>query len=383
MRKIGVLAVLATAALAVPAAASAATSTISTAAGGGRLTSVCNADHTDCHLDFGDGGPATSAFMAMPWGVATMPDGGYVISDMNWSQVRRVSPNGTLATIAGTNRNGFNGDGGPATSALLNLPMGVAVQPDGGVLIADSNNHRIRRVSPAGTITTVAGDGTEGFAGDGGRATAAELDLPVDVAATRDGGFLIADYGNDRIRRVSPAGAITTVAGTGAEGFSGDGGPATAAKLGFPDSVSATADGGFLISDYEYNRVRRVSPTGTITTVAGSGGLGQGAFAGDGGPASEARFDSISDAVETPDGGLLISDTGNNRVRRVSPTGTVTTVAGIGGWGGFAGDGGLATLARLSGPSGLAVTANGGVLLADTGNHRVRLVDTDLRSPGT
>jgi glucose/arabinose dehydrogenase len=383
MRKIGVLAVLATAALAVPAAASAATSTISTAAGGGRLTSVCNADHTDCHLDFGDGGPATSAFMAMPWGVATMPDGGYVISDMNWSQVRRVSPTGTLATIAGTNRNGFNGDGGPATSALLNLPMGVAVQPDGGVLIADSNNHRIRRVSPAGTITTVAGDGTEGFAGDGGRATAAELDLPVDVAATRDGGFLIADYGNDRIRRVSPAGAITTVAGTGAEGFSGDGGPATAAKLGFPDSVSATADGGFLISDYEYNRVRRVSPTGTITTVAGSGGLGQGAFAGDGGPASEARFDSISDAVETPDGGLLISDTGNNRVRRVSPTGTVTTVAGIGGWGGFAGDGGLATLARLSGPSGLAVTANGGVLLADTGNHRVRLVDTDLRSPGT
>jgi hypothetical protein len=383
MRKIGVPAVLATAALAVPAAASAATSTISTAAGGGRLTSVCNADHTDCHLDFGDGGPATSAFMAMPWGVATMPDGGYVISDMNWSQVRRVSPTGTLATIAGTNRNGFNGDGGPATSALLNLPMGVAVQPDGGVLIADSNNHRIRRVSPAGTITTVAGDGTEGFAGDGGRATAAELDLPVDVAATRDGGFLIADYGNDRIRRVSPAGAITTVAGTGAEGFSGDGGPATAAKLGFPDSVSATADGGFLISDYEYNRVRRVSPTGTITTVAGSGGLGQGAFAGDGGPASEARFDSISDAVETPDGGLLISDTGNNRVRRVSPTGTVTTVAGIGGWGGFAGDGGLATLARLSGPSGLAVTASGGVLLADTGNHRVRLVDTDLRSPGT
>jgi hypothetical protein len=382
MRKLGVLAVLATAALAVPQTASAATDTISTVAGGGRLTSVCNADHTDCHLDFGDGGPATRAFMALPWGVATTPDGGYVVSDMNWSHVRRVSPNGTITRIAGTNLNGFSGDGGPATSAELNMPMGVAVQPDGSVLIADSNNHRIRRVSPSGTIATVAGNGTEGFSGDGGPATRAELDLPVDVAATRDGGFLIADYGNDRIRRVSPTGTITTVAGTGADGFSGDGGPATTAKLGFPDSVSATADGGYLISDYEFNRVRRVSPAGTITTVAGSGGLGQGGFAGDGGPALGARFDSISDAVETPDGGLLISDTGNNRVRRVSPRGMVTTVAGTGGWwGGFSGDGGLATLAQLHGPTGLAVTANGGFLLADTSNHRVRLVDTDLGAP--
>jgi hypothetical protein len=381
--RLGALAVLVGAALAVPQTTSAATNTISSVAGGGRLTTVCNEDHTDCHLDFGDGGPATSAFMALPWGVATTADGGFVVSDMNWSQVRRVSPNGTITRLAGTNRNGFNGDGGAATSAELNMPMGLAVQPDGGVLIADSNNHRIRRVSPSGTMTTVAGNGVEGFSGDGGSATAAKLDLPVDVAATRDGGFLIADYGNDRIRRVSASGTITTVAGTGADGFSGDGGPATSAKLGFPDSVSATADGGYLISDYEFNRVRRVSPAGTITTVAGSGGLGQGGFAGDGGPALGARFDSISDAVESPDGGLLISDTGNNRVRRVSPSGTVSTVAGIGGWlGGFSGDGGLAALAQLSGPSGLAVTANGGLVIADTSNHRVRLVDTDLSSSG-
>src|SRR5262249_52290824 len=195
---------------------------------------------------------------------------------------------------------------------------------------------------------------------------------------TGAGGFRPADDTNPRTRRVSPAGTIPTVAGTGAEGFAGGGGPATAAKLGFPDSVSATADGGYLISDYEFNRVRRVSPAGTITTVAGSGGLGQGGFAGDGGPVPRARFDSISDAGETPDGGLLISDTGNNRVRRVSPTGTVTTVAGTGGWGGFSGDGGLATLAQLRGPSGLAVTTNGGFLIADTSNHRVRLVDADL-----
>src|SRR4029079_7218122 len=145
----------------------------------------------------------------------------------------------------------------------------------------DSNNHRIRRVSPSGTITTVAGTGQVGFSGDGGRATAADLGLPVDVAATRDGGFLIADYGNNRIRRVLPNGTITTVAGTGAEGFSGDGGPAPAAPMVCAHGSSATPDGGFWIAAYEYTRVRRVSPTGTITTVAGSGGLGQGGFSGD------------------------------------------------------------------------------------------------------
>jgi len=378
---LGALAALLLALLALPQTVLAATGTISSVAGGGRLTVKCNDDYTVCKRDFGDGGPATSAFVKLPYGVEATPDGGYVLSELNWSRVRRVSPDGTITTIAGNTVNGFAGDGGPGASAELNMPMGVAVQPDGSVLIADSNNHRIRRVAPSGTITTVAGDGQEGFSGDGGRATAAELDLPVDVAATRDGGFLIADYGNDRIRRVSPTGTITTVAGTGQDGFSGDGGPATGARMGFPDSVSATADGGFLVSDYEFNRIRRVSPAGTITTVAGSGGLGQGGFSGDGGPATQARFDGISDAVATPDGGLLISDTGNERVRRVSPTGTVTTVAGSAGFpGGFSGDGGLATLAGLSGPSGLAVTASGGFLIADTVNDRVRFVDADFRA---
>jgi hypothetical protein len=377
---LGALAVLAAAAFALPQTALAATNTISSVAGGGRLTTKCNADYTDCRLDFGDGGPATAAFLNLPYGVAATPDGGYVVSMLNWDKVRRVSPTGTITTIAGTNLNGFSGDGGPGTSAQLNMPMGVAVQADGGVLIADSNNHRIRRVSPEGTITTVAGTGEEGFSGDGGRATAAKLDLPVDVAATRDGGFLIADYINNRIRRVSPGGTITTVAGTGAEGFSGDGGAATAARMGYPNGVSATADGGFLIADYEYNRVRRVSPTGTITTVAGSGGLGMGGFSGDGGPAKGAQLDSVSDAVETPDGGLLITDTGNNRIRRVSPTGTITTIAGSLGYpGGFSGDGGLATLAGLRAPDGVAITATGDFLIADTNNNRVRLVDADLR----
>lgn len=365
----------------VPSGALAATDTISTVAGGpGRQTTVCNEDWTECHVVIGDGGPATAAFVRLPYGVDATADGGYVFSEFNWGRVRHVSPDGTITTIAGGVRsNGFSGDGGAGTDAQLNSPLGVAVEAGGGVLIADSNNHRIRRVSPSGTITTVAGTGEVGFSGDGGPATAADLDLPVDVAATRDGGFLIADYGNNRIRRVSPSGTITTVAGTGAEGFSGDGGPATAARMGFPNGVSATADGGFLISDSEFNRVRRVSATGTITTVAGSGGLAQGGFSGDGGPATAARFDGVSDAVEAPDGGLLIVDAGNERIRRVSPDGTIATVAGsIGYPGGFFGDGGLATLAGLRGPSGVAVNTGGDILVADTSNNRVRLVDADL-----
>ena len=152
-RGLGALAVLVAAAFALPQAANAATDTISTVAGGGRLTTKCNADYTDCRLDFGDSGPATAAFLNLPYGVAATPDGGYVVSMLNWNKVRRVSPTGTITTIAGTNRNGFSGDGGPGTSAQLNMPLGVAVQPDGGVLIADSNNHRIRRVSPEGRRT--------------------------------------------------------------------------------------------------------------------------------------------------------------------------------------------------------------------------------------
>src|SRR5215471_17201136 len=344
------------AAFALPQATLAATNTITTVAGGGRLTVKCTPDYI-CHRDIGDGGPATAALLVTPSGVATMPDGGYVVSSWNWSNVRRVSPSGTITTLAGGNGlNGFSGDGGPATNAQLNLPMGVAVQADGSVLIADSNNFRVRKVAPSGIITTVAGNGTEGFSGDGGPATAAKLDLPVAVAATRDGGFLIADAINNRIRKVSSTGIITTVAGNGTEGFSGDGGPATAARLWSPNAVSAPADGGYLIADSNNNRVRRVSPTGTITTVAGNGTAG---FSGDGGPALGAALNSVVGVSESPDHSVLIADSGNDRIRRVSPTGTITTVAGTDGpfGGGFAGDGGQATAAQLKSPSGVTATA--------------------------
>ena len=299
-----------------------------------------------------------------------------VLLALAWAPGALAATN-NIFTVAGTGTAGFSGDGAAATGAQLHGPLGVAATADGGFLIADVGN-RIRRVSPAGTITTVAGTGTAGFSGDGGPATAAELFTPTGVAATADGGFLIADANNRRIRRVSPAGTITTVAGTGTAGFSGDGGPATAAQL-TPSGVAATADGGFLIADGVNHRIRRVSPDGTITTVAGTGTA---AFSGDGSPATAARLSSPAGVAPTADGGFLIADTNNHRIRRVSPAGTITTVAGTGtGTGGFSGDGSAATAAFLNFPTGVASTAEGGFLIADQSNDRIRFVDSDLR-PG-
>jgi hypothetical protein len=319
----------------------------------------------------GDGGPATAAQLANPSAVAMTADGGFLVADQDNHRVRRVSPTGTITTVAGTGSRGLSGDGGPATAAEIAAPTGVAVTADGSFLIADRGNHRVRRVSPAGIITTVAGT-TSGLSGDGGPATAAQLAAPTGVAVTPDGGYLIADQNNHRVRRVSSTGTITTVAGS-TLGMSGDGGPATAAQLAAPSGVAATPDGGFLIADQNNQRVRYVSPTGTITTVAGTTvGL-----SGDGGPATAAQLSFPFGVAVTADGGFLITDRGNHRVRRVSPTGTITTVAGTSI--GPAGDGGPATAAQLNSPMGVAVTADGGFLIADWSNHRIRFVDTDLR----
>jgi len=319
----------------------------------------------------GDGGAAAAAQLEDPSGVAATADGGFLIADTINHRVRRVSPGGIISTVAGTGTGGFSGDDAAATSAQLNVPRGVAVTADGGFLIADTFNNRVRRVSPAGTISTVAGNGTRGFAGDGGAATSAQLNFPRGVAASADGGFLIADTENSRVRRVSPAGTISTVAGTATAGFAGDGGAATSAQLDSPRGVAASADGGFLIADTGNERVRRVSRTGTISTVAGNGMAG---FAGDGSAATSAQLNFPFGVAASADGGFLIADTFNNRVRRVSPAGTISTVAGT-ATAGFAGDGGAATSAQLRSPLGVALAADGDYLIADTDNDRVRRVD--------
>jgi trimeric autotransporter adhesin len=366
--------VVAAATLAWPAApAHAATGDISTFAGTGAPAFA------------GDGGAATAAALHHPRDVEWLADGSVLVADTRNHRVRRIWPSGIIATIAGTGAPGFSGDGGAATSARLSSPTNLEPTGDGGFLIADLGNRRVRKVSPAGTIATVAGTGVAGSSGDGGPATSASLDEPTAVATTPDGGFLIADAGSHRVRAVSPGGTISTVAGAGAGGGdddfdegdgdddyagTGDGGPATLAVLGSPAGVAAAPGGGFLVSEYEGHRVRFVSPTGTIATVAGTGIAGP---SGDGGAATSARLNQPSGISPLADGGFLVADSGSGRIREITPQGTVTTVAG-GGQPGFAGDGGPAALASLNQPHAAVAGPAGALLISDAGNNRLRLI---------
>lgn len=226
----------------------------------------------------GDNGPATLAQLLSPAAVAATSDGGFFVVDAEAHVVRKVSADDVITRVAGTEGvAGSAGNGGPAISAHLSLPGGLAVTADGGFLIADTGNNVVRKVSAGGVITRVAGTGEDGDDGDGGAATAAQVWLPIDVAVTPDGGFLIAEYVSSVVRKVSAdGGVITRIAGTGTAGPDGDGGPATAAQLGTPRCVAPTPDGGFLIADTGNQVVRRVSPDGVITRVAGTADVAAG-----------------------------------------------------------------------------------------------------------
>src|SRR5271157_3160449 len=313
----------------------------------------------------GDGGPAISASLNYPSGVALDSAGNLYIADTANYRIRKVS-GGTIATVGGNGVFSYSGDGGPATSGSLNSPMGVALDSAGNLYIADSANNRVRKVS-GGTITTVAGSGTLGFAGDGGPATSASLWGPSAVAVDSAGNLYIADYGNNRIRKVT-AGTITTVAGNGYGGYSGDGGPATSALLYGPEGLALDSAGNLYIADTYNNRIRRVSG-GTITTVAGNGNQGS---SGDGGPATSASLTLPSGVAVDSAANLYIADAGNGRVRKVS-WGTITTVAGNGALA-FSGDGGPATSASLYTPEGVALDSAGNLYIADLGHNRIRRV---------
>jgi len=319
----------------------------------------------------GDGGPATGAQLHFPAGVFVDAAGNLFIADQVNHRIRKVDPAGTISTVAGTDTRGFSGDGGPATGAQLDGPLGVSVDAAGNLFIADTNNSRIRKVDPAGTISTVAGTGAFGFSGDGGPATGAQLHFPTGVFVDAAGNLFIADVANHRIRKVDPAGTISTVAGTGAFGFSGDGGPATAAQLNLPFGVFVDAAGNLFIADTNNDRIRQVDPAGTISTVAGADTRG---FSGDGGPATGAQLNSPSGVFVDAAGNLFIADRNNDRIRQVDPAGTISTVAGAGTFG-FSGDGGPATGAQLNEPHGVFVDAAGNLFIADRSNHRIRQVD--------
>ncbi|MBA3470511.1 MAG: PKD domain-containing protein [Herpetosiphonaceae bacterium] len=320
----------------------------------------------------GDNGQATNARHYYPRDVAFGPDGSFYVADSSNYRVRKIAPNGVITTVAGNGYSGNSGDGGPATSASL-YPYSIAVGPDGSIYIADYNSHRIRRIAPDGIITTVAGT-TGGYSGDGGLATTAQLYSPSGIAVGPDGSVYVADYSNQRIRRIAPDGIITTVAGTASAGYLGDGGLATAARLYYPSGVAVGADGSLFIADTSNRRIRKVAPNGIISTIAGTGTSG---YTGDGGPATSARLANPIDVVTGPDGSLYLTDSSYGVIRRVSPSGAISTVAGS-GTNGYAGDGGSATAARLSSPQGLGVGADGRIAVADYSNQRIR----SLFAPG-
>jgi sugar lactone lactonase YvrE len=312
-----------------------------------------------------------------PSGVAVDAAGNLFIADQGNHRILKVeAPAGLMTTVAGTGEYGFAGDGGPATSAQLEFPAGIAVDPAGNLFIADQLNQRIRKVGAAtGWITTVAGTGQYGFAGDGGPATSARLNFPARVGVDQAGNLFIADQLNHRIRRVEAAtGWITTVAGTGQYGFGGDGGPATSAQLANPTGIAVDATGNLFVADQSNQRIRKVdATTGWITTVAGTGEPG---FAGDGSPATSAYLDFPSGIAVDSTGNFFIADQGNRRIRKVeAATGFISTVAGT-GESGFSGDGGPATSAQLARPSAIALDASGNLFIADQGNHRIREIVT-------
>ena len=356
-------------------------------------------------------GPATSVALDRPSAVVVSSSGDVYVADSSANEVLELSPSGRLSVFAGTGVAGFSGDGGPATQAELSFPTALALSSNGDLYIADSGNNRIRMVSPSGVITTVAGTGVAGFSGDGGPAPQAELSFPTAIALSSTGALLIADGGNRRVREVSPTGTITTVAGNGTLGLSGDGGPATQAGLSEPLGVAA-GPGGIYVADAWNDVVRRILPSGVIETVAGAAdglqfpvavalnaagdifvadwsnrvievtpsgaartvaGTGVAGFSGDGGRAVKAELDRPSGLAVAPNGDLYIADSGNNRVRMVSPNGIITTIAGT-GVAGFSGDGGPAVKAELNDPEGLAIGPGGGLYIADSHNQRIREV---------
>lgn len=338
----------------------AATGVIDTLAGTGRAGSS------------GDGGEASAAELDLPVSVASDLDGGVLIADARSNRIRRVDPSGVITTVAGSGgAGGFGGDGGPATQARLSQPLGVAVT-DTGIAIADSGNHRVRVVDRAGTISTIAGGEAAGFAGDGGPAATALLSFPTGLAWSEDLGLLVADTNNNRVRRVAADGAIDTAAGNGLSSYSGDGGSAPDAQLYEPIGVAGTPDGGIVIADSLNHVVRRIDPDLTIHLVAGS--PDRTGYEGDGGPATQATLEFPTGVATDAAGAVYIADVGNHAVRKVDGRGVITTIAGT-GTAGSTGDGGPAVAAQLSGPTGLSVDRSGNVFVADAGNHRIRRID--------
>jgi len=318
----------------------------------------------------GDGGPATAAGIGKAVIVTVDRCGNIYIEDLNHNRIRKVDVSGIISTVAGNGVGGFSGDDGVATDAELWQPYGIAIDNTGNLYIADAENNRVRKVSPFGVITTIAGNGINGFTGDGGAATAAELATPMGIAVDGTGNLYIGDGGDFRVRKVSPSGIITTIIGNGLAGYSGDGASATNAQIGIPYGVAVDGHGNVYVADGGNNRIRKVNTFGIITTIAGNGTA---SFSGDGGAATDAGLNSPNGIAVDGSGNVYIADGSNERIRMVNTFGIITTFAGNSSFG-FLGDGGEATAASLWSPSSIAKDIIGNTYISDLGNVRIRKI---------
>ena len=322
----------------------------------------------------GDGGPATSAGISEPYGLAFDASGNLYCSSYVDNVVRRVNTSGIISTVVGSGAAGFSGDGAQATAAQLSGPREIIMDPLGNLYIADYGNNRIRKVTTSGIISTIVGTGTASFSGDGGQATSATIYGPMALALDLTGNLYIAEYGNNRVRKVNTLGVISTVAGNGNPNYTGDGGQATSAEINQPWGLTVDAIGNLYISDYGNNRIRKVNTAGIISTIVGTN---TGTYAGDGGPATAADIASPTGIIFDAAGNFYLADNGTNTVRYINTAGIIYTRAGN-GTRGLTGDGGIATLAELDQPEGIAFDSKGNLFIADYSSHRIRVVTMPL-----
>jgi len=315
----------------------------------------------------GDGGPAAAALLNNPFDLAFDPDGSLIFSDTFNHRIRKIDARtSVISTIAGTGERGFDGDGGPAVAAKLNEPYGVVVDQDGRIFFADRLNRRVRMIAPNGVVSTLAGDGSGKYSGDGGPAPMAGLAEPNGLALG-DGVLFIADVADHRVRAIDlHTGRISTFAGTGVGRHDGDGGPADKAGIFGARAVAVAPDGSLYVMERQGSCIRQIED-GTIYTIAGTGERG---YAGDGGDARQAVFNAPKEMAVAPNGDIFVVDTENHAIRLISG-GVVHTIAGT-GVAGPGGDGGPAERAGLARPHGAVVAPDGTVYIGDSENHRIR-----------